>query len=131
MMDEQSLDKVLTRSLPKPLPPADLRAAVMAAIAREAAPDWQRRREALENEYRAAIAKLNVRYLRRSRDGLLAGSGLIATLGLFVRPVAALLTPLFDSAAPMVAGALALAAGLLLGAYLMRTLFGNYASPIR
>lgn len=126
MMDEPSLDKVLTLALPKPTPPLELRASVLAAIARDQAPDWHRRRQALEDDYRAAITSLNARYVRRCRDALLAGSGLIATLGLFVRPVSAWLTPLFDSAAPMVAGALALGSGLLLGAFLMQNLFGNY-----
>ena len=122
MMDEQSLDRVLTAVLPRPWLPADLRAGVLAAIAREPVPNWQLRRQELEEEHHGAIAALNARYLRRCRDGLLAGSGLVATLGLLVRPVSVWLTPLFDHAAPTVAGALALGGGLLAGAFLMRSL---------
>ncbi len=114
---------MLAGAFPPPVTPPDLRAGVLAAIARERPVDWQACRRALQGEHRAAIARLNQRYLRRSRDALLIGASLFAVLGLGIRPLSLALSAYFSNAAPMVAGLIALSVGVLCGAALLRDLF--------
>jgi regulator of extracellular matrix RemA (YlzA/DUF370 family) len=122
---ETALERALENALRAPAVPAELHARVLAAIAREAAPDWQRARRELEDEYRRSIAALNARYLRRGRDVLLAGSTLVILIGLGVEPLAQALRGLFETAAPLVAGVLALGMGLVCGAVLVQELCGR------
>jgi hypothetical protein len=121
---EAALSQALAIALRPPAAPAELRAQVLAAVAREQVPDWQRARRDLESEYRRSIAALNARYLRRCRDALLAGLGVVLLIGLGVQPLARALRGLFEACAPLVAGLLALGVGLVYGAVLLRELFG-------
>jgi hypothetical protein len=129
MANESSLDALLDRALAAafraPAAPSDLRAQVLAAVARDHAANWEGRRRELENEHGHAIANLNARYLRRCRDALLAGFCVAVTMGLAVRPLSHWLAPYFDSLAPGIAGLLALSVGVLLGAVILQDLFGR------
>ena len=120
---QAALNAALAGALRPPATPSDLRAGVLAAIARAPAIDWQALRQDLEREHRAAIAQLNQRYLRRGRDALLVGAGLLAILGFSIKPLSLWLTPFLTDAAPMVAGVMALSVGVLCGAALLRDLF--------
>jgi hypothetical protein len=82
----------------------------------------------LEKDYRSSIANLNARYLRRCRDALVAGSVIVITIGLAVKPLSHWLTQLFESSAPLVAGLVALSMGLFFGAIIMQDLFGRLQS---
>jgi hypothetical protein len=120
---QAALNAALAGALRPPATPTDLRAGVLAAIARGSTIDWQARRRDLEREHRAAIAQLNQRYLRRGRDALLVGAGVLAALGFSIKPLSLWLTPVLADAAPMVAGVMALSVGVLCGAALLRDLF--------
>jgi hypothetical protein len=120
---EAALNAALAQTLRAPATPSDLRAGVLAAIARERPTDWQTCRRELELEHRVAIAALNRRYLRRCRDALLLVSGLLTALGFCIKPLSQWLTPFFADAAPMVAGLMTLAMGGALGAAILRDLF--------
>jgi hypothetical protein len=125
---EASLDGALAIAFRAPSAPADLRAHVLAAVARDRAPDWEHCRHELEKDYRSSIANLNARYLRRCRDALVAGSVIVITIGLAVKPLSHWLTQLFESSAPLVAGLVALSMGLFFGAIIMQDLFGRLQS---
>jgi hypothetical protein len=118
-----ALDSALAGALHPPTTPPELRAGVLAAIARERPIDIQASRRELEQQYRAAIAQLNRYYARRCRDALLLGAGLLAVVDTSIAPLSQRLVPYFADAAPMVAGCLVLAAGALCGAALIRELF--------
>jgi hypothetical protein len=122
-----ALNAALARTLRPPATPPELRAGVLAAIARERPLDTQAARRELEQQYRAAIAQLNRYYLRRCRDALLLGAGLLAVLDTSIAPLSQRLVPYFADAAPMVAGCLVLAAGALCGRTLLRELFQTAA----
>jgi hypothetical protein len=126
----EALDAALARAFPTPATPADLRAGVRAAIARERTLEWQARRDALEREHRAAMARLNQRYLRGCRDALLLGACLFAVLGLSIKPLAVWLTPIMAAAAPLVAGLIALSVGVLCGAAILQDLFRAKATRL-
>jgi len=125
---QAALNAALAGALRPPATPSDLRAGVLAAIARAPAIDWQVRRRELEREHRAAIARLNRRYLRRGRDALLVGAGLLAALSFSIKPLSMWLTPFLADAAPMVAGVMTLSVGVLCGAALLRDLFKEAGS---
>ena len=125
-VSKPALDAALAAALPPPRTPPDLRAGVLAAIARERPVDHQAAREELEQQYRAAIASLNQFYVRRCRDGLLLGSGLLAAVGFGIEPLSQGLAPLLAGAAPMAAGATMLILGATCGAALMRDLFQQH-----
>jgi hypothetical protein len=117
---DAALDRALAQALAVPEVPADLRAAVFAAIAREPIIDWQQQRRDLEKEHRRSLSVLNARYLRRGRDALLAASGAVVLIGLAVKPLSHWLTPLFNVAAPLVAALIALGAGVVSLALILR-----------
>ena len=108
----------LARALQPPPTPADLRACVIAAIARERPVDLMAERRELEAQHRAALNGLNRHYLRRGRDALLLGSGLLALLGFSIGPLSHRLAPLCNDAAPTVAGFAMLLVGTVGGAIL-------------
>lgn len=120
-----ALDGALATAFRAPKVPPELRAHVLAAVARERTPDWARRRQEWEQHYRSSIADLNARYLRRCRDAVLAGAVIVVATGLAVKPLLQWLTQFFTSSAPLVAGALALGAGVFCGVIVMRDLFGR------
>jgi hypothetical protein len=120
---QPALDAALAAALRPPRTPSDLQAGVLAAIAREGPIDSRAARQELEQQYRAAIASLNQFYVRRCRDALLLGSGLLAAVGFGVEPLSQGLAPLLAGAAPMAAGATMLIVGATCGAALMRELF--------
>jgi peptidoglycan/LPS O-acetylase OafA/YrhL len=124
---QAALNAALAGAFPPPATPPELTAGVLAAIAREPATDWQARRRALEQEHRAAISGLNRRYLRRCRDALLVAACLLVVLGYSIRPLSDWLTPFFVQAAPMIAGCMALAVGVLCGAAMLQDLFKDTA----
>jgi hypothetical protein len=125
---QAGLNAALAGAFPPPATPSDLRAGVLAAIAREPAVDWQAQRRNLQQEHRAAIAKLNQRYLRSCRDAVLVGACLLAALGLSIKPLSHGLAPFFANAAPMVAGFMALCVGVLCGAAILQDLFKDAGS---
>jgi hypothetical protein len=125
---QAALNVALAGAFPPPATPSDLRAGVLAAIAREPSIDWQARRRDLEREHRAAIAGLNQRYLRRCRDAVLVGACLLAALGLSVKPLSHGLAPFFSNSAPMVAGFITLSVGVLCGAAVLQDLFKGAGS---
>jgi hypothetical protein len=127
---EAALSQVLAKALRPPAEPAELRARVLAAVARERIPDWQRARRDVEIEYRGSIAALNARYLRRCRDALLAGLGVVLLIGLGIQPLVRALHGLFEASAPLVVGLLALGLGVVYGAVLLREIFGPGAIGI-
>ena len=122
---EAELDHALSIAFRAPLVPSELRAGVLAAVARDRPSDSQHCREELEKSHRASIANLNARYLRRGRAALLAAAVIVITIGSAVRPLALWLTPLFRHSAPIVAGVLALGTGFLFGAIILQDLFGR------
>ncbi len=124
---QSALDAALAAALPPPRTPTDLRAGVLAAISREGAIDPQAARQELEQQYRAAIAALNRFYVRRCRDALLLGAGLLAAVGFGIEPLSQGLSPLLAGAAPMVAGATMLIVGAVCGTALMREVFRRSA----
>jgi hypothetical protein len=117
------LNNALAASLTPPATPADLRAGVLAAIAREPSQDWEAGRRELQRMRRAAITELNWRYLRRCRDAILLGAGILAVLGFGIKPLSVWLTPFLANAAPMVAGCIALCIGVLCGTVIFQDLF--------
>lgn len=117
-----ALDGALASAFRAPEVPLGLHAHVLAAVARERTPDWERRRQQWERHYRSSIADLNARYLRRCRDAVLAGAVIVVATGSAVKPLLQWLTQFFASSAPLVAGALALGTGLLFGAIILRDL---------
>ena len=125
---QAALNAALAGAFPPPATPPDLRAGVLAAIARERSFDRQACRRDLEREHRAAIARLNQRYLRRCRDAVLVGSCLLAALGFSIQPLSHWLAPFFADAAPMVAGLIALSVGVLCGAAVLQDLFKHAGS---
>ena len=122
---DAKLDSALSIAFRTPPVPSELRAGVLAAVAREPPADSQHCREELEKSYRASIANLNARYLRRGRAALIAAAVIVITIGSAVRPLSLWLTPFFRNSAPIVAGVLALGTGFLLGAIILQDLFGR------
>lgn len=118
-----ALNTALAAVLTPPATPPDLRAGVLAAIAREPSQDWQAQRQALQRGRRTAIAALNRLYLRRCRDAILVGTSLLAVLGFSIKPLSVWLTPFLANAAPLAAGLIALGVGVLCGAVLLQDLF--------
>jgi hypothetical protein len=118
----------LAQTLRAPPTPADLRAGVLAAIAREQPIDLAAARRELERDYRAAVAGLKRFYVRRCRDAVLSGSGLLAVVGFSIAPLSHRLSPMFAAAAPMVAGFAMLGVGTLCGALLWRELIRQSTS---
>jgi hypothetical protein len=127
---QAALNAALAGAFPPPGTPAELTAGVLAAIAREPSTSttWQAQRRALEREHRAAIAGLNRRYLHRCRDALLVAACMLVVLGYSIRPLSDWLTPFFAKAAPMIAGCMALAVGVLCGAAMLQDLFKDTAN---
>jgi hypothetical protein len=125
---DAAVDRALASALRKPAVPADLRAQVMAAVARECVPDWQQSVRALEDDRRRAIAALNARYLRRCRDALLGALVLCITIDSGMKPLIHWLAGFFSGAAPLIAGALALGLGVACGALFLRDLLAPSAS---
>jgi hypothetical protein len=119
---EASLDRALAAVFQAPVVPSNLRAQVLAAVARDRAVDLEARRRQLENDYRISTAKLNARYVHYCRDALIGISGIAAAIGLTVKPLSHWLTPSFASAAPMAAGLLALGMGLAVAAIMLQDL---------
>jgi hypothetical protein len=122
-----ALNAALAAAFAPPATPPELTAGVLAAIAREPLTDWQAQRRALEQGHRAAIAALNRRYLHRGRDALLVAACLLVVLGYSIKPLSDWLTPFFAKAAPMIAGCMALAVGVLCGAAMLQELFKDTA----
>jgi hypothetical protein len=120
---ESALDSALAEAFPAPEVPADLRASVLAAIAREPRIDWLQQRRDLELEHQRSLAALNSRYLRRGRDAMLAASSAAILIAFAVRPLSDWLTPFFNVAAPLVAGLIALGAGVVSLAIILREFF--------
>ena len=125
---ETALDNALAIAFRAPVVPAELRAHVLAAVARDRTRDWEHCRHELEQDYRNSIADLNARYLRRCRDALAAGSVIVITSGLAVNPLSHWLTQFFASSAPLVAGSVALGMGLCFGVVILQDLFGRLRS---
>jgi hypothetical protein len=124
---QAALNAALADAFPPPATPPELTAGVLAASAREPASDSQAQRRALEQEHGAAICALYRRYLHRCRDALLAAARLLMVLGYSIRPLSDWLTPFFAKAAPMIAGCMALAVGVLCGAAMLQDLFKDTA----
>ena len=122
---EAKLDSVLAIAFRTPLVPSELRAGVLAAVARDRPSDWQRCREELERNHRMAIANLNARYLRRCRTALVAAAVIVISIGSAVPALSLWLTPFFRNSAPIVAGVLALGTGFVFGAIILQDLFGR------
>ncbi|HEY0747134.1 MAG TPA: hypothetical protein VGD63_10570 [Steroidobacteraceae bacterium] len=119
---DASLDRALAAAFRAPATPSDLRAQVLAAVARDDAFDKGALRRQLENDYRISVAKLNSRYVRHCRDALLGISSIAAAIGFTVRPLSHWLAPFFANSAPIVAGVLALGMGLAVGTILLQYL---------
>jgi hypothetical protein len=117
-----ALDSALSEALRPPPTPGELRAGVLAAIAREAPVDIEARRRELTQEYAAAVAQLNRQYLRRCRDALLLGASLLTAADLSIEPLSRGLAPFFADSAPLIAGCVVLALGALCGGALLREL---------
>ncbi|MET0499864.1 MAG: hypothetical protein ABW106_16505 [Steroidobacteraceae bacterium] len=124
-MLDHMLDHTLAAAFRAPEVPSDLRAHVMAAIARDRTPDEDRCRRELEKDYRDAIATLNAKYLRRCRDALVAGSVVVVMSGSAIGPLSLWLAQFFADSAPLVAGSMALGMGLFCGGIVLRDLFGR------
>ena len=127
-MLEGALAGALALIFRAPAVPTDLRAQVLAAVVRDGEADWERRRHELKSRHRISIARLNARYLRGCRDALIAGSAVVITISLTVKPLSHGLAPFFDSAAPIIAGTAALGLGVLCGATILQDLFGRLKS---
>jgi hypothetical protein len=125
---QAALNAALAGAFPPPATPPDLRAGVLAAIARARSFDLEACRRDLDREHRTAIARLNQRYLRRCRDAVLIGACLLAALGFSIQPLLHWLTPFFATAAPMVAGLITLSVGVLCGAAVLQDLFEDAGS---
>jgi hypothetical protein len=118
------LDRALARAIVAPVVPPDLRARVSAALVRDSEVDRERKRQELVAAHCAAIAGLDARYRRRTRDALLAIAPVIFTAGLATRPLSEWLSPLSGSvSAPILAGGVALVLGLWLGAVVFQDMF--------
>ncbi len=121
---EASLDAALAKALRAPAVPSDLRARVLAAVARESTVDRERSRAELAHSYANSIAALNARYLRRCRDGVLVVGPIIATFSMAVRPLSQWLNPASAGTALIAAGLLALVLGITFSAVVLQDLFG-------